>query len=170
MSIGLLTPLSPSSGLCMGWQRTRGRWLGGVRGQRGHGTASRAANAAAPQLSCLQKDTQPQRAPLMAERTVAAPAASNPTAQLSRATEQSPCRFPCDAEREDPTSARSTAARPAAPGPFVLMSRRGGTQPPSLEQKEPTLGPTPFPDPFFSRSSRKGSAPPAPADDAPTGG
>lgn len=118
MSTGLLTPSPPSSGLCMGWQRTRGRWLGGgVRGQRGHGTASRAANAAAPELSCLQKDTQPQRAPLMAERTVAAPAASNPTVQLSRATEQSPCRFPCDAEREDPTQPAAPPPAPQLPAP-----------------------------------------------------
>lgn len=90
---------------------------GGVRGQRGHGTASRAANAAAPELSCLQKDTQPQRAPLMAERTVAAPAASNPTVQLSRATEQSPCRFPCDAEREDPTQPAAPPPAPQLPAP-----------------------------------------------------
>uniref|UniRef100_A0A8C3KXK8 RAB7B, member RAS oncogene family n=1 Tax=Chrysolophus pictus TaxID=9089 RepID=A0A8C3KXK8_CHRPC len=34
------------------------------------------------------------------------------------------------------------------------MSRRGGKQPPSLEQKEPTLGPTPFPAPPLALPKR----------------
>lgn len=81
--------------------------------EREHGTASRAANAVAPDLACLRKS---RKEPLRwGSGPLQPPAPSNPTALLSRATEQSPRWFPCNKAMLSATIQPSPAEPPPAP-------------------------------------------------------